>query len=167
MRRLRRHSAVADYVTADLGSPEADLQLDITSMAISNDSFDVIICSHVLEHVAADRVAMKELARVLRPGRVAYIQIPYSDLRETDEDPEVIDPKERERRFGQFDHVRLYGRDFESRLCEAGFAVTKVRASSIVSAQQMKRYGLWDDVIWRCERPVNDRILDESNASIK
>ncbi|MCP4618198.1 MAG: methyltransferase domain-containing protein [Bradyrhizobium sp.] len=152
-RRLRQHSGLAKYVTADLSAPEADIHVDITAMTIPDESFDVVICSHVLEHIPADRAAMKEIARVLRPNGIAYIQVPLNDaLSQTDEDPGITDRAERERRFGQFDHVRMYGRDFEDRLREAGFAVSQIRPAAVVSASQMKRYGLWDDVIWRCER---------------
>ena len=100
-------------------------------------AFDTIICSHVLEHVPADAKAMSELFRVLRPGGVAIIQVPYADdCAETDEDPSVTDPLERERRFGQFDHVRIYGRDFADRLRRAGFVVDE---KSVRSANLRKK----------------------------
>ena len=99
-RRLRGHLYLAGYVTADLTAPEADVHTDITSMMFTNESFDAIICSHVLEHIPDDRAAMRELVRVLRPNGVAYIQIPRdTEAPQTDEDPNVTDPKERERRF--------------------------------------------------------------------
>jgi SAM-dependent methyltransferase len=155
--RFRGYAGLGKYVTADLGAPEADLQVDITAMTIPDESYDVVVCSHVLEHIPADRAAMKEIVRVLRPNGVAYIQVPLnSRLSQTDEDPGVTDPKERERRFGQFDHVRTYGRDFEDRLREAGFAVTQIQTSAVLNASQMQHYGLWDDVIWQCERATRD-----------
>lgn len=151
--RLRNDTGLGKYVTADLSAPEADIHLDITSMTLPDGSFDIVLCSHVLEHIPADRQAMKEIARVLRPGGVAYIQVPLNDaLAETDEDPSVTDPHERERRFGQFDHVRMYGPDIEDRLRNTGFKVTAVRPASVVGEGEMARYGLWDDVIWRCQR---------------
>jgi len=152
-RHFHRDSRLRNYVTADLAAPEADVHTDITSMKFANESFDAIICCHVLEHIPADRAAMQELFRVLRPRGVAYIQVPFnSELPQTDEDPSVIDPKERERRFGQFDHCRVYGRDVGNRLREAGFEVTEVRAIDILDTEQMTRYGLWNDVVFRCKR---------------
>jgi SAM-dependent methyltransferase len=143
-------------MTADLSAPEARERIDITAMAIPDQSFDVIICSHVLEHVVGDRDAMKEMLRVLKPGGCAYVQIPYVGSRPTDEDPGLIDPKERERRFGQFDHVRIYGCDFEDRLINAGFVVAKMQGATIATEDQMAKYGLWDDIIWICKRPISE-----------
>ena len=89
-RRFRNDPRVSRYVTCDLSAPEVDVYIDITAMNFENGAFDTIICSHVLEHVGADRTAMKELFRVLVTGGVAIIQVPYSsDRAETDEDPGV------------------------------------------------------------------------------
>ena len=152
-RRFRKDPRLARYVTADKSAPEADVHTDITAMTFADGHFDAIVCCHVLELIPDDRAAMREMVRVLRPGGVAYIQIPFAkENPQTDEDPSITDPRERERRFGEFDHVRVYGRDITDRLYDSGFSVTQVWASEILDADQMTRWGLWDDVIFRCER---------------
>ena len=109
-------------ITADLNRHDVMARLDVTHLPCADDSFDVIYCSHVLEHVPDDLAAMAELQRVLRPGGWAILQVPI--LREfTDEDPSVVTPEERLRRFGQRDHVRVYGRDYAKRLEVSGFQV--------------------------------------------
>ena len=91
---------------------------------------------------------------MLRPKGIAYIQVPFNAaLSQTDEDPSVLDPFERKMRFGQFDHVRVYGADMLDRLREnSAFDVIELRISAILRKEEMSRYGLWDDVIWRCTR---------------
>jgi SAM-dependent methyltransferase len=117
-RRLR--AEVPDYVTADLEPGGADLQLDLQALDLPDAGYDVVLCVHVLEHVPDDAAAMRELRRILRPGGWGIVQVPI--LRGmTDEDPAITDPAERLRRFGQADHVRVYGRDFGDRLRAAGF----------------------------------------------
>ena len=126
--RLMRNPLVS-YVAGDL-FPEkyADLPLlvrcDVTALGFPAASFDVVICSHVLEHVPDDQLAMRELARVLAPGGKAILQTPVSAaLSVTLEDVTLADPAERERRFGQNDHVRIYGADYTTRLARNGFGV--------------------------------------------
>ena len=99
---------------------------DLTALPFESEQFDLVICSHVLEHVPDDGTAMAEIRRVLRPDGRALLLVPFAtDGGGTDEDLTVTDPEERERRFGQHDHVRLYSpEDFISRLTDAGFEVT-------------------------------------------
>ncbi len=119
-----RASPNLDYTSADLNSPFAMVKLDITDIPYAENTFDVVLCSHVLEHIPDDRKAMSELYRILKPGGWALLLVPFDAERpETFEDPDVVDPKERTRLFGQFDHVRVYGRDFKDRLESAGFTV--------------------------------------------
>jgi SAM-dependent methyltransferase len=114
-----------DYVSADLCSPLAMIRMDITDTPFDAATFDVIICSHVLEHVPDDRMAMSELHRVLKPEGWAILQVPIDSGRSTTfEDPSITDPAERKRLFGQDDHVRWYGRDYPDRLTAAGFYVS-------------------------------------------
>jgi SAM-dependent methyltransferase len=122
-RRFRQCSNL-DYISADLSEPEAMQKMDITAIPSANQTFDVILCSHVLEHIPDDRQAMRELHRVLKPGGWAILLVPIDMRREqTFEDPTVTDPQERLRLFEQTDHVRIYGRDYVQRLEQAGFMV--------------------------------------------
>ena len=116
-------AAVGRYVSVDLNSMyEPQLRTDITAISFREASFDGIICSHVLEHVPADYAAMRECARVLKPGGRFAVQVPMCDG-PTDEDATITDPAIRLQRFRQEDHVRLYGMDITDRLRAAGFAV--------------------------------------------
>lgn len=112
-----------NYLTTDLCMKEVDRHEDVTKMTFADNSFDVIYCSNVLEHVEADAAAMQELFRVLSPGGVAIIQVPIKGAK-TYEDPSIITPDERYKHFGQSDHVRYYGEDIKGRLEAAGFEVT-------------------------------------------
>lgn len=139
--------------STDLAAPGVDYHWDLTDLPVLDGSFDLVLCSHVLEHIPDDAKAMSELARVLRPGGVLILQVPYSDdLEHTDEDFSITDPKERERRWGQFDHVRYYGRDISDRLERAGFDVRMMRVSSVLGTGDMHRYGMWDDILFECRR---------------
>ncbi len=132
-----------DYVSADLASPLARERFDVVDIPYPDGSFDVVICNHVLEHVPDDARAMRELRRVLAPDGWAVLQTPvHSDREKTLEDPAVSDASERERLFGQPDHVRIYGRDFFERLEAAGFRVTRDRFARELSVEERTRYGL-------------------------
>ncbi|MBE9047208.1 class I SAM-dependent methyltransferase [Pleurocapsales cyanobacterium LEGE 10410] len=137
------------YITADLSAPEADLKIDITDISFDSESFDVVICSHVLEHIDDDNKAIGELFRVLKHNGVAYIQVPYNSSKLTDEDPSA-NPQERKKRFGQSDHVRLYGTDFLQRLESPGFKVTQERHAVKLDSKDREQFGVWDDVIFKC-----------------
>lgn len=143
-----------DYITADLDSGRAMVKVDITDIIYEDNSFDAIICSHVLEHVGDDRKAMGELFRVLRPGGWAILMVPISG-EITFEDPSITDPEERERFFGQWDHVRMYGADFADRLERAGFDVDVVGYAGELGERRMWRYGLGtSDDIFLCTKPL-------------
>jgi hypothetical protein len=120
-----------ERVTADLQAP-ADLRLDIADMDLPDSSFDLILCSHVLEHVPDDRAAMRELRRVLTDGGLVLVLVPYRLEVTTYEDPSIVSPLERMIAFGQQDHVRIYGNDLPDRLREAGFEVEDRTAARLV-----------------------------------
>jgi len=123
------------YVTADLNNPKAMCNLDITELPFADDSFDVIYCSHVLEHVPDDRKAIREFYRVTKTGGWALLQVPIT-AKHTIEDPSIKDPFERKRLFGQIDHVRRYGPDYAGRLREAGFKVRIFYARDLLTSER-------------------------------
>ena len=134
----------ANYLTADLTRSRAMVQMDITDIKYPGESFDVIYCSHVLEHVTDDRRAMSEFHRVLRRSGWAILLVPiYDGL--TFEDPSIVDPQERLKAFGQDDHVRRYGSDYVDRLRDAGFKVRVTRIDDLVGKADAIRMGLTPD----------------------
>lgn len=142
------------YITADRAASGADVCVDLTGVAFADDSFDVILCSHVLEHIPDDASAMSGLFHVLRPGGWAMVQVPLDETREhTFEDPAVTDPAERDRLFGQWDHVRIYGRDYADRLTRAGFEVHVDRFAFELDARLVARCALLPEPIFVCRKP--------------
>ncbi len=141
-KRFRKLSHL-DYTTTDLLSPLADVKADICNLPFDDDQYDVIFCNHVLEHIPDDTKAMQELYRVLRPGGMAILQIPQDLNRETTfEDDSITDPKERAEIFGQYDHVRVYGRDYFEKLRAIGFKVDEVDYTSVLSDEEVIKYCL-------------------------
>lgn len=102
---------------------------DLQLLSYKNESFDLVICSHVLEHVPDDKAAMREIFRILKPGACAFLMVPYGrTMKDTLEDKEVTIPSDRKKIFGQTDHVRLYSRaDFTARLKQLGYEVQTAR----------------------------------------
>jgi SAM-dependent methyltransferase len=143
-----------ERTTADLYAP-ADLRLDITRMDLADGSFDLILCSHVLEHVPDDRAAMTELRRVLAPGGLALVLTPYRPGQPTYEDPSVASPIERMVAFGQQDHVRIYGTDLAERLRAAGFEVSDQTPAELFDEVVVRRCELDpDEHLFLCRAPV-------------
>jgi SAM-dependent methyltransferase len=131
------------YLSIDLESGLAMKKMDVTKLDLPDNSYDVIFCNHVFEHIPDDRAAMRELHRVLKPGGWAILQTPIDLEREmTDEDASVTDPQERLRRFGQTDHIRIYGRDFFDRLRQAGWTVDRNRFVASFKHADIQRYAL-------------------------
>ncbi|MCX7651144.1 MAG: methyltransferase domain-containing protein [Flavobacteriales bacterium] len=155
LKPFRRLHHLRQYVTADLESPWADVHIDIHAMPFDNASFDVVLCNHVLEHVADDRKALAEIFRVLAPGGWAILQSPVDLGREiTFEDPTVTDPRLREKLFGQDDHVRLYGRDYPERIRQAGFIVEVVDFTKELSPDEIQKYALpAGELIYKAIKP--------------
>lgn len=152
MRHLRKayKGHEEDYVTADLESPLADLHFDIQHIPLADESFDVVFCNHIMEHVEDDLQAMREIHRVMRHGEGwGVILSPVELEREkTFEDDSITDPEERTRIFGQYDHRRVYGRDYADRLREAGFEVEDLDYAAILTAEERERYSLPKDHLY-------------------
>jgi len=132
-----------EYITTDLNSPLADVKADICNLPFKDNEFDVILCNHVLEHIPDDTKAMQELYRVLKPGGFGIFQIPQDLTRAmTFEDDTITDKKERAKIFGQYDHVRIYGKDYFNKLRSIGFKVDEVNYTARLSEDMIKKYCL-------------------------
>lgn len=137
-----------DLTTADLYSPIVDVKADICALPFKSESFDVIFCNHVLEHIEDDKKAMQELYRVLKPGGYGIFQIPQDYSREnTYEDFSITSPEERTKHFGQYDHVRIYGSDYFNRLRSVGFKVDEVNYSKKLTKKEIDKYRLMNNEI--------------------
>jgi SAM-dependent methyltransferase len=138
-----------NYITADIESPLAKVKMDIHDIPFPENTFDVTFCNHVMEHVNDDLKAMRELHRVLKPGGWGIIQVPFFPPipEETFEDNSITDSKERERVFGQDDHVRLYGHDYPERLRMAGFTVKEEDYIHEMPQEWIQKYALPKDEI--------------------
>lgn len=138
-----RNQKNLDYTTTDLNSPLADVKADICNLPFENNSYDFILCNHVLEHIPDDTKAMQELYRIMKPGGMGIFQIPQDLNRETTfEDNSITDPKERARIFGQYDHVRVYGRDYFDKLRSIGFRVTEEDYTKKIAPADVERFCL-------------------------
>ena len=142
------------YVTADLESPLADLHFDVQQIPLPDGYADVIICNHLLEHVADDRRALAELFRIMKPGGCGVMLSPVDESRaETFEDDSITDPAERTRLFGQYDHRRIYGRDYPERLRSAGFEVEIVDFAAQLTAEERTLRSVSDEKIYAVRKP--------------
>ncbi len=133
----------ASYLSADYLNPRRDLVLDISTMrTIGDGDFDLLLACDVLEHVQKDQWAISEIFRVLSPGGYAILTVPQKDnLATTFEDPEIVNPADRERSYGQWDHLRIYGDDFPDLLTSSGFEVIAVSESDF-SEEVVQRHVL-------------------------
>lgn len=144
-----------DYITGDIESPLAKVKMDIHQIPFEENIFDIVFCNHVLEHVADDILAMKEMRRVLKPGGWAILQVPFFPPLpdKTFEDATITSPAAREKAFGQDDHVRLFGKDYADRLKSAGFHVVEERFVFDLPEAEVQRYALpADEIIYRAEK---------------
>ncbi|MFA7444380.1 MAG: methyltransferase domain-containing protein [Flavobacteriaceae bacterium] len=141
-KRFRKQKNL-DYTTTDLNSPLADVKADICNLPFKDEEFDVILCNHVLEHIPDDTKAMQELYRILKKGGMAILQIPQDLSREkTFEDNSITDRKERARIFGQYDHVRIYGRGYFDKLRSVGFTVIEEDYTKKIAPELVDTYRL-------------------------
>lgn len=141
-KRFRKQKNL-EYITTDLESPLADVKADICNLPFKENEFDVILCNHVLEHIPDDTKAMQELFRILKKGGMAILQIPQDLSREkTFEDHSITDKKERAKIFGQYDHVRIYGRDYFEKLRSVGFEVIEEDYTNKIAPEFVEKYRL-------------------------
>lgn len=127
--------------------------MDVHSIPFPNNSFDVIFCNHVLEHVEDDLLACAEFNRVLKPNGWGILQSPVYPLEKTIEDKTITDPAERERVFGQRDHVRKFGKDYSERLRKSGLKIEENQFVKKIGADLIKKYALpKDEVIFVCSK---------------
>ncbi len=132
-----------DYITSDLESPIADVKADICDLPFEDNSFDIVFCNHVLEHIPNDTKAMQELYRVMKKGGFGIFQIPQDVNRtKTFEVDTITDPKERAKIFGQYDHVRIYGLDYFDKLRSIGFDVLEVDYTIKINQKLVEKYAL-------------------------
>ncbi len=132
-----------DYTTADLYSPIVDVKADILDLPFEDKRFDFVLCNHVLEHIEDDAKAMSELFRVLKPGGIGIFQIPQDlSLEHTYENSSITSPEERAAHFVQYDHVRIYGKDYFDRLRKSGFKVSEIDYSAKLSPDLVEKYCL-------------------------
>ena len=155
VQRVLRRNRNLNYVDIDLNHPIPERRMDLTDLRFDDDVFDGILCSHVLEHIVDDRQAMRELCRVLKPTGLALVLVPQNmDLESTFEDPTVTSPDDRARLFGQSDHVRVYGLDFQQRLRAAGFNVELEKYIELLPESVVRRHALRRSFIYRCTKPA-------------
>lgn len=157
MTRLRKLKHLT-YTTCDLESPLAEVKADICDLPFPDASFDWILCNHVLEHIPNDTKAMQELYRVLKPGGKALLQVPLNTaLEETFEDDSIVDKAARTKVFGQYDHVRVYGKDYFEKLRQTGFEVNEIKyGKSLTEAERVRFAVTKDEYIPLCLRPTLD-----------
>ena len=151
MLRKRLSELPGTYVGLDIEMKLAPTVLgSITRLPLTADSIDVIVCMHVLEHVHDDHGAIRELARVLAPSGTAFLQVPRKRNAPTDEDPSAS-VEERIERFGQSDHVRYYGSDFEQRLRSNGLNPSVISPAHLLTDSDIDELGLMrNDEFWIC-----------------
>lgn len=153
---VKRFSAAADYVPADLDPARYTVphmhRVDLMELADS-DRYDLFYASHVMEHVPDDMAVLRNIHRALKPGGEAWLIVPLWD-KPTEDGSFDIPPRERERRFGQWDHVRQYGLDFADRIRAAGFDLEEIDAGSIDVAT--RHFHALDDRLFRARKPGGD-----------
>ena len=142
-----------EYITADLESPLAKVKMDVHDIPFEDETFDVVFCNHVLEHVDDDVKVLKEFYRVMKKGGWAILVSPIdSKFDTTYEDSSITEPKEREKHFGQKDHVRMYGKDYHSRLALGGFDVVVDKLAYEVSPNEKELYALPNEDVFFCKK---------------
>lgn len=150
------------YVTVDRFDPHVDRQADLTALPFADASFDVFLCSHVLEHVPHDAAALAELSRVTRPGGWGVIMVPFDPARPTFEDPAIDTPAGRMAAYGHPYHYRIYGADLPDRLRGVGFDVRTISTKRLFPGHQRRRYRLNNNSLILCRKPFDPAMTPQS-----
>ncbi|MGY8919347.1 MAG: class I SAM-dependent methyltransferase [Flavobacteriales bacterium] len=141
-KRFKKLSNI-QYDTIDINSPLAKIKADICDLPIKDNTYDFILCNHVLEHILDDNKAISELYRVLKKDGVGIFQVPIDMKKEfTFQDDSITDKKERNKIFGQYDHVRVYGKDYFTKLKNAGFKVKEIDYTKNLSKDEIYRFSI-------------------------
>ena len=131
------------YDSIDINSPLAKIKADICDLPIKDNTYDFILCNHVLEHVLDDNKAMSELYRVLKKDGTGIFQVPIDmNRKKTFQDDSITDKLERNKIFGQYDHVRVYGKDYFNKLKNTGFKVKQIDYSKEFSDEEILKYSI-------------------------
>ncbi|MFI3302372.1 MAG: methyltransferase domain-containing protein [Rikenellaceae bacterium] len=137
------------YITADLESPLATMHFDVQDIPLADEFAEVVICNHIMEHIPDDHKAMSEIHRILKRGGWGVILAPIDYSRATTfEDDTITDPKLRTEIFGQYDHRRIYGRDYATRLTKAGFEVDEITYFDTLPPAQRELYSVMNEIIY-------------------
>jgi SAM-dependent methyltransferase len=132
-----------EYTTTDLHSPLAEIKADLCELPFQDNYYDLILCNHVLEHIPEDQKAMQEMYRVLKPGGTLIAQVPLEENRtQTFEDNSITDKATRTEIFGQYDHVRIYGTDYYTRLESVGFDSHAIDFLKKLTSQEKQKFAL-------------------------
>lgn len=152
--KLFKAQANLKYTTGDYNSPIADIHFDLHKAPFEDNSFDVIFCNHVLEHVEDANQCMRELYRIMKPGGWGIFQVPLDKTRqETYEDKSITSPEAHEEHFWQKDHLRLFGLDYKDKLAAAGFKVTADDFVNTLTPELVDRYRLpVGEIIYFCQK---------------
>ena len=143
-----------EYIDGDLNPLKAENQMDITDINFEDNYFDFIICNHVLEHVKDDKKAMRELFRVLKPDGEAILQVPiFRTTIKTFEDFSIVLSEEREKYFGQKDHLRIYGKDYKEKLEGEGFKVKLYDIKDELNTKNIRKHGFNEnEILYVCRK---------------
>lgn len=145
-----------EYNTGDIESPLAKVKMDIHQIPFGDNFFDVVFCNHVLEHVDDDILACREINRVLKVDGWGIVQSPVYDIEKTLEDKSIKNPIERERMYGQRDHLRKYGKDYHSRLSNSGLRVEENHFVRSLPRETQQKHGLAErEIIYFCKKGLS------------
>jgi SAM-dependent methyltransferase len=154
--KILKNQKNIEYVSGDLNPKKAENIINIEHMPYKNNTFELIICNHVLEHVTNDYIAMLELFRILKINGTAILQVPYAKkLKFTIEDKNLVLSRDRETYFGQKDHLRIYSLySYASKLRKVGFVVKKINFTKYLAKKVINRTALnSEEILIICTKP--------------